>query len=473
MTLKRYQAIADTSITNIYEDNLLYSASLSNCGGADSLQLFSVNHMHPLNSGTSDNRQSRILVRFPLDQLMTDITASSEMRYAKYYLKLTNVPHPDSLPKEYYINVTAVSKSWSEGIGLDMDSFQDTDAANWISSSIGVQWDSEGGDYLTGTYLYSQYLTLGTESLNVDVTDLVKAWLSGTVPNYGFGVLLSSSHENATQSFYKKKFSARTSEFWYSRPILEAQWDDSIFDDRYTSYSDHAAIPAADKTNTIYLYNKIKGQLTNLPTIGTGSIYVSLYTNSLGLGTVTGPFTGGYVKTGIYSVSFSASLTGTVYDYWRDLAGTTTYYSSSIKMKNIFDDLYDEEDEFLIKINNIKNEYYETETPRFRIFTRPKNWQPNYYVVYQQVQDPIPLENLYWKIDRVIDNYSVVPYGTGSINYTKCSSDNQGNYFDFDMSLLEPEYVYQISFIHYWFGKYKELKDKFKFKVIENFEQSL
>ena len=69
----------------------------------------------------------------------------------------------------------------------------------------------------------------------------------------------------------------------------------------------------------------------------------------------------------------------------------------------------------------------------------------------------------------MVDEEVVVDYGTGSNNasYSQLSYDISGSYFDFDMSILEPDFSYEISYLVYEAGNYAELKDRFNFRVID------
>ena len=66
-----------------------------------------------------------------------------------------------------------------------------------------------------------------------------------------------------------------------------------------------------------------------------------------------------------------------------------------------------------------------------------------------------------------MDDYIVVGYGTGSVDHTLLSYDVSGNYFDFDMSMLEPGYMYAIHLSIYddAIKSYIEQPADFKFKV--------
>jgi hypothetical protein len=72
-----------------------------------------------------------------------------------------------------------------------------------------------------------------------------------------------------------------------------------------------------------------------------------------------------------------------------------------------------------------------------------------------------------YEIYRIVDDLKVVPYGTGSMLHTQISYDVSGNYFDFDMNLLESGYMYGIKLAYYndSIGSWVEQPEKFKFKV--------
>ena len=105
-----------------------------------------------------------------------------------------------------------------------------------------------------------------------------------------------------------------------------------------------------------------------------------------------------------------------------------------------------------------------------RLFVRDKDWCPS---VYTKVTKEIPtqiIEDAFYKVVRVEDNLEVVPYGTGSANlkYTKMSYDVSGSYFDLDMQLLEPGYMYELKLSYYVNGTYQEQPESFRFRVEKN-----
>ena len=115
----------------------------------------------------------------------------------------------------------------------------------------------------------------------------------------------------------------------------------------------------------------------------------------------------------------------------------------------------------------MKPSYTRSEEPKLRVYTRKKNWSPTIYTVANsEIQTDI-ISQAYYRVVRTIDDLEVISYGTGSDQQTKLSYDVSGNYFDFDMSLLESGYMYNLKFAYYLNGVYKEQPETFKFRVEE------
>jgi len=255
MAIKRYFSNADTTITNAFKANLVSRGVSGNMGQSDILEVFSIYGQ----SNPSSSELSRVLVQFPINDIITDrvnalIPASGSI---SWFLKLYNAKHGQTLPKDYTMTISAVSSSWNEGYGLDMEEYSDIGYANWntaTSSSAGTSsWTSAGGDYHTSPTA-SYFFNKGTEDLIVDVSSIVEQWITGSKTNYGFGVKLSSSHEQAAQSFYTKKFFARGTEFFFKKPTLEARWNSVRRDNRGYFFASSSLASAADNLNIIYLY---------------------------------------------------------------------------------------------------------------------------------------------------------------------------------------------------------------------------
>ena len=476
MAIKRYFSNADTTITNAFKANLVTRGVSGNMGQSDILEVFSIYGQ----ANPSSSELSRILVQFPINDIITDranalIPTSGSI---SWFLKLYNAKHGQTLPKDYTMTISAVSSSWNEGYGLDMEEYSDIGYANWntaTSSSAGTSsWASAGGDYHTSPTA-SYFFNKGTEDLIVDVSSIVEQWITGSKINYGFGVKLSSSHEQAAQSFYTKKFFARGTEFFFKKPTLEARWNSVRRDNRGYFFASSSLASAADNLNTIYLYNVVRGQLKNIPAVGTGSIYVKVFTDSSGSTTITTtpntPVTGGWVSTGIYSASFALNTTASeVFDRWFNSTLTTCFHTGAIDIYDLDSQDYNPSNRYVVSCTNLKAIYYPEEQARFRFFTRKKDWSPTIYTVATSFIPSEIIESASYKLVRVSDNLEVIPYGTGSLLHTGLSYDVSGSYFDLDMNLLEAGYSYQmkLSFYDGATNSWKEQPETFKFRVEKN-----
>tara|TARA_R110002020_G_scaffold14313_6_gene50840 strand:- start:12741 stop:14210 length:1470 start_codon:yes stop_codon:yes gene_type:complete len=485
MAIKRYFATKDNTLTNAFKDGLTTRGTGSNMGEADIMEVFSIYGQ----ATSASSELSRAIVQFDTTTISTqrtagDIPASGSV---DFYLKMSDAEHTESTPRQFTLTIAAVSQSWTEGTGLDTINYTDKGVSNWISASQGTAWTNEGGDFLTGSgdsFMFtSKAFDGGTEDLEVNVTSIVEEWLIGTTGSYGFGVFLTSSQETATESYYTKKFFARGSEFFHKRPVLEARWNDFTGDDSSNFYISSSRAPATDNLNTIYMYNYVRGQLVNIPSIGAGAIYVSLYSGSTGptgsaLSLPVGgdvasagdtAATGGYVSTGIYSASlaYTSSSITSVYPVWHNNAGTEFFSGSAVTVKSQESAGTFPIKDWVINITNLKTTYSTDEVTKFRLYVRPKNWNPNLYTVAQTQIETTPIEKAYYQLTRVIDDSTIIAYGTGSGNesYTQLSYDASGNYFDLDIGMLQSGYTYQLSFLFNLVGDYSEQRTKFKFRV--------
>tara|TARA_Y100001973_G_scaffold97071_1_gene152669 strand:- start:392 stop:2116 length:1725 start_codon:yes stop_codon:yes gene_type:complete len=52
-----------------------------------------------------------------------------------FYLRMFNAKHGQTIPDNTIFNIQAVSASWEEGRGLDMDEYKDLDAVNWMAAT--------------------------------------------------------------------------------------------------------------------------------------------------------------------------------------------------------------------------------------------------------------------------------------------------------------------------------------------------
>lgn len=467
MSILKYIATADTTITNAFRPLTKNRAYYANMGAADSLEIFSM----PVSG--SESEISRILLNFPIQEISSSRNEGRipNQGSVSFYLKLYNATHPEMLPKNYTVVIKPISGSWDEGEGLDLDNYLDNGqkeelgyGVNWINKSTNDPkvWQSEGGDYYD---LYHKTFRFedGTEDLEVDVTDIIEAQLSGELSLDGIGVMLSGSYENGDikKIYYTKRFSARSSEYFYNKPCIEARWETLVKDNRGSFFYESPNIIPEENVQNIFFYNKINGVLKNLPNNTLPLLKIS---NSLNEVLLTDINTIN-VSTGVYRASFS--LTGSadeeLYDTW--YSGSNEYYKGIInfKVRNFEDSFADTN--YVVSVSNLKSVYSVNEKPIIKIFAREKNWNPNLYQKFNNEMESLIFDNLYYKVYRIVDKKTIIDYGISPIAYTKCSYDKHGNYFELDMSMFEPGYGYAIKLMILNGDINAELPSIYRFKV--------
>jgi len=403
------------------------------------------------------------------------------------------------------------------------------------AGSAGTPWEKVGGDYITEANAaypwrwYTQSFATGLEDLEIDITGLVELWSAGTIANYGVGVHLTGTYEGyyansadgtyngwledptgSTISYYTKRFFARGTQYYFMRPSIEARWDSTVKDDRGDTYYSSSLAPVNDNINSLYLYNYVRGALRDIPSIGTGPIYVSFYSGSddntkpsgqaasssaatraaislpttlprLWVPNSTNPYvvTGAHVSTGIYSASFaitgaSSPLT-TIFDVWHDGSGKNNpwagveFFTSSFNPTHFSASQVIQKPVYYLNITNLKDRYRNDENARFNLFIRNKYWKPTIYTTANTTVESSTIQSASYRVFRLVDGYEAIPYGTGSDIATGLSYDISGNYFDVDMNLLEPGYAYGLRFSFYdpSLQAWTEQRETFKFRVEE------
>ena len=180
----------------------------------------------------SFNHQTRALVNFAgtdfteLSKSVSDGTIASN---AQYFLRLFEAEGNSEISGDYTLDIKPISQSWVEGTGKFGDDPKNTNGCSFENRSnpIGgtaTTWDTAGVSVLS---ISSSTQTFSNQSpdVEVDVTDMVNVWLSGSYSNYGMLVRFSGSQETDSTTFGHLKFFSRHTHTIYS-PRLEIRWDD-------------------------------------------------------------------------------------------------------------------------------------------------------------------------------------------------------------------------------------------------------
>ena len=474
MAIKKFFAKADTTIYDALSNNTFQRSKNSNTGLADSLELFYLfgQDLRPLNDDpakgdiiTADDKkeQARIIINPGLQDIRNYYGAFPSN--VKFVLRLFNVEHPFTLPKNFSVELWRTDEVWVEGRGLDMEDYSDVGYANWENRDPDNAWANAGvipSNEPVVNRIATQTFEEGTEDLEIDITDFIEnTW--DTVEEISFVLKFPEQYLQAEENFYTKKFSSRSSEFFYKRPVIEARSSNTISDDRGRLYK---AVPYLnDNTQNLFLYNSFNGTRASLGV----EVRLNLHSDAERTNLITSALASEQ-STGIYKATVtipSETDTGIIYEQWTSDGDVVK--TGEVKLNERSPETDSGEINYVVDVMNLKSSYSTLETAKFRIYTRQKDWNPTIYTVASKERENLIVDKIYYKIIRLIDDSVVIDYGIGSSGldneHTLVSYDASGSYFDFDMSLLEEGYMYGIKLMFSINGEMREQEEIFKFRV--------
>ena len=478
-------ASKDTYITNKIINNK-YRATDANVGYGGTLDLFKLFDESTLSGTSQPVELSRVLIKFDLNPLRRLTGSSLDIADStfKCTLKLHDVYGGQTTPSNFKLIVFPISRSFDEGVGMDVISFADLDACNWITSSISgdsaLAWFHTGasnqgllgddnldiissgnlGDGNGVSNLWkSQLFSDGTENLSIDVTTLVSATLAGQIPDQGFRISYSGSQETNNRTYFVKRFGSRHTNDPNIRPKLLVSYDDSIIDHHRSFFF--------NLTGSLFLNNYHRSDSSNILS-GSAATQIS-GSNSLILklmsGSYTGSFSGSQHKignnfiTGVYSSTFAISefvsslrteivnaASCTFKEVWGSSDGTVGYLTSSVIINQVQRSSFSNVTQRLyVNITNIKNSYKLTDMTRLRVFVEELG------LPVKAVKIPISMPSkiftkMYYQVRDSQSDKVIIPFETQS-NGTRLSTDTDGMYFDFYMTNLSVGRTYAFDFL--------------------------
>jgi hypothetical protein len=226
--------------------------------------------------GAKDTSLSRALLHFNLTEISRSISAGT-ITNPKFYLSLKTAEAKE-VPVYYTLAAYPLAKEWVMGTGYKYDGQGIADGASWKFAGASANkwwpeeslWSLEGGGIwyvsasvsgsgsgyaeppfvspnpydpfpscslsssltgspippVTGNLVCYQTFDYQTSDVRMDVTTIVNAWLSNTVPNYG--LIVMHSGETDSIDYGKLRFFSKETNTIYS-PHLDIGWDDSTF----------------------------------------------------------------------------------------------------------------------------------------------------------------------------------------------------------------------------------------------------
>ena len=479
--------------------NNSFRATDANTGKAAALNLFKLYDESSISGSISGSiENSRILAKFNFGPIMAltganGLLSGTKLSNATFTLKMFDTLHNDTVPSNFNVVVYPISKSWEEGHGIDSNMYRDIGTCNWLTASgMTSVWNLSGAmsggyvgqpdiDYMTGSgdlgdLFATQNFSDGTEDLSMNITTICSATITGQLPNEGLILAFSGTEETDSYSRWIKKFFSRHTQNKEFAPRIEVSWDDSLRDNRENFIFDY--------TGSLFFYNVVRGALTTVTSASadqnTLSVEVTAFSASSGSTAIySNTFTANEIMTGIYSCSFAidsfqtelsgqiASLhSATFYDYWKNSDLTKAYMTGTFIINEANRTGFLKQKRYMANITNLRSEYYNTETARFRVFAQDVNFSVDSSKLPSESQSLI-LDKAHYQIRNYNSNEKLVAFDTTN-NTTRMSYDQKGMYFDLSMTTCKPVGdIFQVELLFVVDGVNHYLDDVFRFKVIK------
>jgi hypothetical protein len=137
-----------------------------------------------------------------------------------------------NLSTTYSLQAYAVTKSWSMGTGMYANTPPVTNGVSWTytgASGSSPAWVNPGGDYTSSLSGSQQFDYMSSKDINMDVTDVVDAWFSGSTNNFYSMIVKHPNYvEQNTGSFVELKFFSVDTHTIYP-PTLQFKWNDAYY----------------------------------------------------------------------------------------------------------------------------------------------------------------------------------------------------------------------------------------------------
>jgi hypothetical protein len=145
-------------------------------------------------------------------------------------LKL-NLAFAQNLSTTYSLQAYALTQSWSMGTGRFAQVPQSTNGVSWIytgPASASAAWITTGSSWnstLTGSQSFDY---MSNKDVNMNITDIVNTWFTGSVKNNGLVLKHPDYIENSTSSFIDLKYFSVDTHTIYP-PTIQFKWNDSYY----------------------------------------------------------------------------------------------------------------------------------------------------------------------------------------------------------------------------------------------------
>lgn len=196
--------------------------------------------------------KTRALIQFPSSQISDVISnkiTGSFVSYLKLFLANAYVPI------DYTILAYPISRSWDMGLGRSSDTPITTLGCTWDNATQSSSWVTAGGDYLQNISSSQNFNYISDKDINMNVSNIVLGWNSGSFSNYGILLKQSSNIEGSNEPLITKFFSMDTHTIY--PPQLEFRWDDSSYNTTLTQITSSDFISTISNLQTEFEENTV------------------------------------------------------------------------------------------------------------------------------------------------------------------------------------------------------------------------
>lgn len=185
------------------------------------------------------NYNSRVLIKFDLSEISASISSGKISSTNQFFLNL-RCTEAIELPLQYTIEAWPISQSWVNGTGFWSSQPIITNGTSWRyrdSKLIGTSWQTSsfnslstgswsatagGGSWFTSSYA-TQSFNHDSPDIRMDVTSIVRQWISGSIQNEGFILKFPTSVEQDLSILGNIQFFSKETHT-VSIPRLEVYW---------------------------------------------------------------------------------------------------------------------------------------------------------------------------------------------------------------------------------------------------------
>ena len=254
--------VTGSLIGNITGSLTSASGSVSGFYGCISGFIYGTQSLYsPYFTYTNKPEYSRILIKFDVTEISRSISNGSISSNSTFKLKLKTT-EASELPVDYTVYGYPISQSWTMGIGrfstggdlvgASWDNKNDSGSLWYISGStittntsasinqggtwynkVPLTYQYKSSSFCTSSFsgsslICSQSYEYTTSDINMDITNVVKGWVCGCIPNEGI-ILISSLESSTTNGIDStvKFFSKETNTIY--QPYIDISWDDSVY----------------------------------------------------------------------------------------------------------------------------------------------------------------------------------------------------------------------------------------------------